>query len=496
MFSGACQPAEISLSLTPFPSSTPVALTATSTRVVPSSTATVPPTATPVPAPLSLQEPWLVYYHRYSDDNFVVIVNQDGTGMIRANPICSSDIPESSSNQMVVIGGVYLFQRSQPTWTLVQPCGSFTGSNKGGLLAVSEYGTQDAFSTLRIHELPSGRLRDQFSLFKCTDQAEPCDTAYIDTGMLERLWSPNGRYLAFAAVLDGQSDLYMYDSQTGNVLRLTSGPDNVSQLWWSPDGEWIIMGELHESGYPFTTSVWAVSARDGEMRRLYSLEDGYPQGILGWLDDSRFIVFGGTSLYDATDLPAYNLYLVDIDASRTTPLFEGSFFTADLAVEAETIAVGVYRAEGYEEGGLYLISVLDPTPRFVGPQTFASLWDGQLELFVTYETCEDDPEGIRAFNLDAEWQCIHASFTENYPSPDGKWEVSAREGTWLKTEEGLPVLVSRGLATQVIWRLDSEGFFFVEDEILYYVSAREAIPIVVDQYLNGNSITYQWLDGD
>lgn len=513
IFSSACQSTGIPSSPTPDPTSTPLASTATEAILLPPSPATqaptpsLQPTATSVPIPLAQQEPWLVYYHHYRAGDEIFIVNQDGTGLVGVQPDYSSDIPESSASQLVVIGGaVYLFQRSQSTWTLVQPYGSFTGSSTGGLLARFHYAAEDAFSTLRIHELPSGRLRDEFPLFKCTDQAEPCDTAYLNSGMLERRWSPNGRYLAFSAVLDGQSDLYLYDSQTGNVLRLTNGPDNVSQLWWSPDGEWIIMGELHEREYPFTTSLWAVSARNGEMRQLYSLEDGYPQGILEWLDDRRFIVFSGTSLYDPLDLPAYDLTLVNIDASRITPLYRGSFFTAELAGDRETLAVGVYNAaepgEEYKGQGLYLVSVSDPTLRFVSHQVNQPDWDDELKLFVTAEACAHDLKGRLAFDATGILQCIYppafdddSPLPASYPSPDGQWEVSVWDGTWLKATAGDRVRLTSGSATQVIWRPDSQGFFFVENEVLSYASLPEVSLRVVDQNVSGNLIHYQWLEG-
>jgi len=50
-------------------------------------------------------------------------------------------------------------------------------------------------------------------------------------GAQEPQWSPNGRYLAFAAVLDADSsDLFIYDAQDSSLRRLTNGPDWIGPI--------------------------------------------------------------------------------------------------------------------------------------------------------------------------------------------------------------------------------------------------------------------------
>jgi hypothetical protein len=513
MFSSACLPAPAPAFPTPYPTSPPVKSTATDMilfslpTATATSTAAAQPTVTNTPAPLSSEGPWLVYNEHF-------MVNQDGTGRAEITSDCNpGNIQESPSNRLITFSNtIYLFEPTNATWTLVYRnwpgCGSdYTGDNKKGLLAVMARGIEEDVPELLIYELPGGKIRDRLSvLFKCPVNDESCDTSNIEWWNFEMDWSPNGRYLAFTATLENQpsefgpsSDLYMYDAQTGKVIRLTSGPDSVAQIWWSPDGKWIIMGELHESVYPFTTSVWAVSASNNEMRKLYSLEDGYPQGILGWLDNRRFIVYNGTSLYDASDLPAGNLYLVDINASKGTLLYFGTFYTAELVTELKMIVLGVYNAEpdqGYQGSGTYLVPISNPTPRFVGQDLYQPDWDDELKLFVTEEPCENDPKGTLAFDANGEWQCIHPSFPDPSPSPDGQWQVSIQDGTWLKANDQQPVQIIPGNATQVIWRSDSEGFFFVADQTLYYVSLPQATLAVINQNVGGNSIHYQWLDGE
>jgi hypothetical protein len=56
---------------------------------------------------------------------------------------------------------------------------------------------------------------------------------------LNPTWSPSGRSIAFTAMVDGASDLYMYDLQTLRLERLTNDLYAQLQPAWSPDGRGI-----------------------------------------------------------------------------------------------------------------------------------------------------------------------------------------------------------------------------------------------------------------
>ncbi len=545
--SSACQPTQQSpSSSTPLSTLPSVKLTATDMIssswpmpiASPASTATSQPTATEIPRTLSRSGPWLVYkipypieHTAYSEYKYFV-VNQDGTGRESLGDASGSgEIQASSFNHLVFFpGAIYLFESTQLDWTLVhddqRQCwlgascdvdglgsSDYTGSNEDGLLARVTGDIEEKTAELLIYELPDGKIRDQFPvLFQCPEDDESCDTSNIEWWNFETEWSPDGRYLAFAAALENQenqsSDLYLYDAQTRNTLRLTSGPDSVSLISWSPDSEWIIMGELHESPYPYTTSLWAVSPANGEIRKLYSLaalyprfvssEAGYPQAILGWLDDRRFIVYGGTTLVNAFDLPVYGLQLVDLDARKATRLVDDVVVAAELDTDHATVAVSVYdpeKSDAYEGSGIYLVSTSNPKLRYMGSGELYPIWHAELGLFVTEESCENDPQGKRAFDYRGEWQCIHLSWPDSFPSPDGQWHISIQDGTWLKTNGNQPIQIIPGNATQAIWRPDSQGFFFVADQILYYVSLPQATLTVIDQNVK-DWFDYQWVGGD
>jgi len=432
------------------------------------------------------------------------MVNQDGTTLTEIDPEeCGGDgIQESPSNHLVVFPqSIYLVQ-PEAKWIHIYrewpPCNTeFTGDEKGGLLASIHRETIHANPELRIYELPGGKILDQFPLVKCPDQSNFCN---IPDGIWPEIkWSPNGRYLAFSALWSGPStDLYVYDTETGKTRQLTNGPDHVGPIWWTPDGSQIIMGEiLFEDFYGGTgspSSLWVVSVSYDDIRLLYSLEHPYPQGLIGWLDESRFIVFDGSNLYNALDLPAYNIRLVDMNSGEITTMFKGSFVAAALDRAHETLAFYAYDPEpgpGYDGQGIYLVSTSNFTIHHVEGVTQPT-WDDDAGLFVTSEPCEDDPASRTGFNYKGVLKCVHHELSLS--SPDGKWDVVLQGGFWLKSEDKKEVLVSGDLPTQIIWRPDSAGVFFIVDQNLYYTSLPEIDVKLVDSV--GYSIVFRWVGGD
>ncbi|MBI5951814.1 MAG: hypothetical protein HY865_09170 [Chloroflexi bacterium] len=457
------------------------------------------PTSTPVVTGPALfpEGPWLAY----ADDE-LVIVNQDGTGRTPSLlPGCNFDaspvIDADPLNRTVIFSGnVYLIQPLKGIRQLVYSprtsCHSaFAGDTNSGLLARLNRATADAIPELFIYDMPGGKIRAQFPLVKCAAQTQ-CD--FSDANAWQVQWSPNGRYLAFPAIWNGSStDLYIYDTQNGSTRQLTSGPDKVAQLWWSPDGRWIVMGEiLQGSGvvYPSITSLWAVSVSGNDIHLLYTLENPSPQGVLGWADNEKFIVYDGSSLDN--NLPARNLRMIDVASDKIQLVFDGDFMTAQLDSASQTVVLfGKHSGEQYQQG-TYLLSIGAYTVRYLGG--FQSEWNDFAKLFVTNITCEGDPTKTQAFDFSGNMQCVQLPLrADRYPSPDGKWQISSQDGVKLETEGQPPISVSTNPSTQVTWCPDSTCFFFVANQILYRASVPDLAIQVVDEQLGKDEIALQWL---
>ena len=118
--------------------------------------------------------------------------------------------------------------------------------------------TANVTITLTLLHLPDGQLQPIGPLFSPEMQqaiaaagfdrndAIEAGIAIVENGDTLK-WSPDGRYLAFIAAIDGpSSDVYSYDLQTGQINRLTDGPNQAANLSWSPDSKWIVHEEVEE----------------------------------------------------------------------------------------------------------------------------------------------------------------------------------------------------------------------------------------------------------
>ena len=512
--------------VSPIPPTATIVQTSTPTTVAPTGESTVP---------LSAEGPWLVYVHNsprlgFADAGPVppefVLMNQDGSGhALITLPECYGQVDSflmeggNAINYMMQYnGGLYLFRPSQATGMRVyQQCKTFfSGDEKGGLLASIYQAADDVAPELMIYELPTGKIRDRFPLVRCAENAKVCNqyrSNWSEMGAQELQWSPNGRYLAFAAVLDADSsDLFVYDAQDGNLRRLTNGPDWVGPIEWSPDGTQIIMQELlNDAEFFFApsskppTSVWSVSVSTSEITLLYSTDGAYTeQNLLQWLDDRRFVAYEGF-LVNAES--ARNLRFVDINADTNRILFDGPFVEARFDPIHETFALYTLVTEKYQQGW-YLVSMKNNTVRSLdGPPYVSNFveWDSEIGLFVSEDDCQNDPQSFQAFDYQGNFSCVPKPIptpdpleAASYPSPDGKWSVSVNGGLWLETKGSAAVRLSQEIPTDVIWCPDSSCFFFSDFQpnqeawTLYRVSLPDRAITMVDEGIKSKG-SYQWL---
>ena len=540
-FTVSCAPAT-----TAVPSET-VASASTFTSVplrntqTPLSSATIAPSLTPEngaltsepTSSLSAAGPWLLYVHNSPSPGMpgsdavppeFILLNPDGSGRTPIPLTYDYDQVstflmegENSENYISQYGsGLYLLRPSEAIGTMVYPTYRtfYNGDEKGGLLATFYRFAEDAAPELIIFELPSGTIRDRFPLVRCGENANVCKTFRSNWGQMmgqAPRWSPNGRYLAFAAVMDAAtSDLFVYDAQDGSLRRLTSGPDWVGPIEWSPDGTRIIMQELLNDDEFFfdpsskpPSSVWSVSVRDNEIKLLYPTEGAYTQQtIMQWLDDHRFVAYEGF-LVNADQ--ARNLRLVDLQAGTNRILFANVFGSASFDPIHETIAVYGFATENSQQG-TYMISIKNSTIRRLEGSESLSFpeWDETTGLFLATENCQNDPNGFQAFDYQGTAKCVPALTPTpaplepaQYPAPNGRLSLSVKEGLWLETEGKAATQITPQVASDVIWCPDSNCFFFSVPQAdqqwtLYRVSLPDLTIKMVDEGIQSTG-SYQWL---
>ena len=122
-------------------------------------------------------------------------------------------------------------------------------------------------------------------------------------------WSPDGQYLAFTSVRDGNKQVYVMDADGQNITRLTyHNAESYEPASWSSDGRRIAFTSWRDGN----SEVYAMDADGHNITRLthHPAEDTDPT----WSSDGRRIAF--TSWRDGNS----EVYVMDTDGQNITQL--------------------------------------------------------------------------------------------------------------------------------------------------------------------------------
>jgi len=109
---------------------------------------------------------------------------------------------------------------------------------------------------------------------------ETWSLASDDEGAFDPALPPEGRSVAFAARINGVSDLWLFDLDAGDRARITEG-ENALKPVWSPDGTWLAYLRMVDRGF----EAWAMPLIDGESGtsvRLFAFDDIDATSGLAW----------------------------------------------------------------------------------------------------------------------------------------------------------------------------------------------------------------------
>ena len=271
-------------------------------------------------------------------------------------------------------------------------------------------------------------------------------------------WSLDGTQLAFSAATDGPStDLYLYDLATNRVTRLTDGIEQIEGIRWSPDGTWIWHSTISYGYCQVCDGHHYAAAADGSTVVTLPGNDIYR--FLGWVDDGSYLVTD-----QANGPGTFALQRVEIATGISEMLWDG-----------------VHEGYVYDPANLRL-GIIGSRERSFDPDTQVFIVDlatGQDEEFDDLVSALAGepwlaPLAARPLNHPCHragllvHPCLETPFDPL--SPDGDYRVTSYNAV-VESSSGariLPFAGKLGRRSNVLWRPDSAGIFFVLANAIYY----------------------------
>jgi Tol biopolymer transport system component len=267
--------------------------------------------------------------------------------------------------------------------------------------------------------------------------------------------SPDGRYIAYNAPIEGQqkSDIFILSTDGSRETPLIQHPADDSGMIWTPDGSKI----LFLSDRTATPSLWAIGVRDGRATGpAEQVRADFGSRMLGMSP-------AGTLYYNLSGRVEQNIYRAEVDANgkvTKAPVIATDGFVnenngATLSPDAASIAY--FSAQG-QQVKVVVKSLATgeervvPSPEAIKINNGIPRWFADGRSLLVMETGRNDRPGIVAYRLDV--ASGRATEILHLPKNLGAFQlVPSTKGNFLyhPSEEGLMRKnLETGLATKVL----------------------------------------------
>lgn len=484
---GSCAPAPAS------PTSTPTA-TISPTRT-PRPTQTTIPTATPYP-PLQTEGPYLFYSDGYST---LTLMDADGSGREQFQLPNNGRIGWYLENTVSPNGewlAYYTGSVEQP-YDLALHLFNISSKNSqivSNLIAPGyPENLEPVTKILNFPDYDAECERDlQCQLFRVQSSFE---------GIVHSIdWSPDSKFLAFAAQIDGpSSDIYIFNTEDSSIRRLTDELENIWSIDWSPNGEKIlyedsIMGDTYLSRYIRIADPNIKSSQHPE-----AIDGGGFWFSYGWIDQNSYLIYNG-----GEGAPPHRLRIINVKTKEVREIWKYSAESFFVDIENQLIVLSPYGTMWLEEEpepGIYILSfsgeykkISDEVVRIIEEQD-------TINQYISIQNYNE----LVSIKVDGSLTSLSRKPDYLVPprvSPDGKWIVITNETETELYSDDLQLIKSLGFhAVEIIWRPDSAGVFLFSDPILYsepkfyYLPVSNENPELIEVCASGNCRPeeYIWL---
>jgi hypothetical protein len=298
-------------------------------------------------------------------------------------------------------------------------------------------------------------------------------------------WSPDGRYLAFIAAIDGpSSDVYSYDRVTGQINRLTDGPNQAARLFWSPDSQWIVHEEVESFGTGAgwnVKAVWAAAPDGNTTRKLYDATSSGDEVFVDWLAPEKFLV------YSWTPRGWRNVRAVDLntgEAQSSGPGFDVQTLAYDSRAQTQLYFVDDFTAQQNGlSGGLYF-SAAGQAKLIAAGDWYDTRWLPHAQLFFA-----KGRDGVISVTPDGAVKKYVGEEALPIDAPDGAWLLAWGDGNYtspiglrLFTPDGeLKRTITSDSVAFATWAPDATGVFYQSDGQLYFVEIPNGEPQLIGE---------------
>lgn len=162
------------------------------------------------------------------------------------------------------------------------------------------------------------------------------------------IWSPDGKWIAFASNRNGGNDIYVVPADGGESRRITWHSGSEVPSSWSPDGKWILFRTTRDDS---NNGIYAVDVNSGQTKQMFldMMSIGNPV-----MSES-----GGEILYTRIGFPyfraryegsgASQLWRYDVASGKRTSIRNNSF-------------QHLWPAYSGDSKSVYCVTVADKTP--------------------------------------------------------------------------------------------------------------------------------------